>query len=142
MENLGTMKYFQIVMLEWNKFDPNTQPKETLSISEINSQKGIPFSEGKLSPVPFKAITSNYTNSIGGNSIYNAFRRSRHKLFEIDENPGKRRKVNSISNNIEKPVEKQFYKPEESSLFVAFKKNQKQINNEPQEIKLAKQIKN
>ena len=125
------------------KFDPNIQAKETLSISEINLNNNSPFSEGTLSPVPSKGINNKIVaNGVNGNSIYNAFRRSRHKLFEIEENQGKRRKVNSITNNIDRPAEIPFYKPEESSLFVAFKKNQRQMNTELPEIQQTKQAKN
>jgi len=105
-------------------------PLNTSEHVSVIAKRELPFSDGALSPVSIasKEPINNFVNVDGVNrSIYNIFRRSKHKLYEIEEKSKRRRKVNSISNNIEKPKENQFYKPEDNSVYQAFKRNQDQI---------------
>jgi hypothetical protein len=99
----------------------------------------MPFSEGAKSPKLMQKIDkNNFVKAEGANrSIYDIFRRSKDRLFL--ENPKrklvhselnspiddfrKRRKVDHLSKDIQKPQIGHSYNAEESSVFQAFKRN-------------------
>ena len=63
---------------------PITGIKEVKKSVNQNSIKDAPFSDGILSPIRNNKSNNNHYVSCNGagSSIYNAFQRSKHKLFE------------------------------------------------------------
>lgn len=82
-------RYYQILSnrdICIRKYNHISPPRDALNMSDVqkhhNDQKDIPFSESAISPTKDEIVVNSklISNKITNGSIYDIFRRSKHKL--------------------------------------------------------------